>query len=146
MSLQVDKIAVNLPTTWQQLNAFRHVGEVKTTCWSSKQQKWEERGPGDFERSEHSCRCQTAPVQVWEFHELLLIYWDFHTQQPLLHLPRCLDETTWAVRRSFSFLTSSQEEVESFHVTPAQLRLSNVDGQYTYFFLVGGGVVGGLYL
>lgn len=29
-------------------------------------------------------------AQVWEFHELLLVYWDFQRQQPLPQLPRLL--------------------------------------------------------
>ncbi len=35
----------NQPITWQQLNAFRHLDVVKTTCWSSTEhQNGEERG------------------------------------------------------------------------------------------------------
>ncbi len=42
----------NQPITWQQLNAFRHLDVVKTTCWSSNRaSEWGRKGDlSDFER------------------------------------------------------------------------------------------------
>ncbi len=62
--------------TWQQLNAFRYLDVVKTTCWSSN---WaSERGRKGIK--------VTLNVEwllvVWVFQKLL-IYWDFHAQPSL---------------------------------------------------------------
>ncbi len=42
----------NQPITWQQLNAFRHLDVVKTTCWSSNRaSEWGRKGDlSNFER------------------------------------------------------------------------------------------------
>ncbi len=69
----------NQPITWQQLNAFRHLDVVKTTCWSSNRSS--ERGRKGFKWLNVEWLLVSDGL-VWVFHKLL-IYWDFHTQPSL---------------------------------------------------------------
>lgn len=59
----------NQPITWQQLNAFRHVDTVKTSCWSSSH----------LINFESGMVVGVLNLLVWVFQELPIIC-DFHRQ------------------------------------------------------------------
>ncbi len=51
----------NQPITWQQLNAFRHLDVVKTTCWSSNRaSEWRRKGDLVTLNVEWVVGCQTG--------------------------------------------------------------------------------------
>ncbi len=61
----------NQPITWQQLNAFRHLDVVKTTCWSSNRAS--ERGRKGFKRlwTWNGCWCRRAGLSISQTADLL---------------------------------------------------------------------------
>ncbi len=68
----VQLLGNKLPITWQQLNAFRHLDVVKTTCWSSNRASELGKKEGfKWLWTWNGCWFQTG--WIWVFHKLLIL-------------------------------------------------------------------------